>query len=228
MDFESIFCLQRKNKEGILLKILKKSEEKEKLIMEIQNNAINDDFASLYIVSLNRNIFDQNFVSDNDFKLNAISEIINIMDFGEGDTGFQNEIINYLMQVKENYFLMYVLDNLLYREKYFDIKNLRVFISTLSADFKSSKLDDEQKEKLKDIIYKHFFNMEKETQEALIRMLEIVKIVDIFEMAVLFNKAEGHIKKKLADAIKSNAVYKKDSQIINSLNISDSDLAMFE
>ena len=61
MDFESIFCLQRKNKEGILSKILKKSEEKDKLIMEIQNNAINDDFASLYIVSLNRNIFDQNF-----------------------------------------------------------------------------------------------------------------------------------------------------------------------
>lgn len=216
MDLESIFCLQQKNKEGVLPKIFEAF--KEKLIKEIQDNATNDDFASLYIVSLNRGVFDPSFVSDNDFKLNAISEIISIMGAGEGDTEFQNQIINYLMQVKDNNFLMYVLDNLLCREEYFDIKNVRVFISTLSSEFKASKLEDEEKEKLKTVIYKHFLKTELQTQEALIRMLETLKIVDLYETAILFNKVEEEsIKKKLMDSIKSNISPEKALEIVSGL-----------
>ena len=217
MDLESVFCLQQKNKEGVLPKIFEAF--KQKLVKEIQDSAINDDFASLYIISLNRNIFDSDFVSDNDFKLNAISEIISIMNTGEGNTEFQNQIINYLMQVKDINFLMYVLDNILHRQEYFDIKNICIFISTLSVEFKASKLEDEEKENLKKIIYKHFLEAELEIQESLIRMLEILKIVDLYETAVLFNKADESIQKKLMDSVKSNISPEKALKIVSDLKM---------
>lgn len=223
MYLESIFCLQQKNKEGILLSILESKKGEEELIEEIQINAAKDDFASLYIVSLNRNIFDEKFVSDNDFKLNAIAEIISIMSNGEGNTRFQNQVINYLMQVKDKDFLMYVLENLLCRQDYFDVKNLRVFISTLSSNFKSPKLDAKEKEKLKSIIYKYFLNTKLEVQEALVRMLEVLKIVDLYKTAELFNKAEEPIKKKLMEAIKKNVSFEMLSEIMDNLNMTNED-----
>ena len=226
MDLESIFCLQQKEKKGILSGIIKTIRDKEQFIAEIQDNAIKEDFTSLYIISQNRDIFSKELVVRNDFRLNAISEIVNIMAIGEGDTQFQNEIINYLMQVRENNFIIYVLDNLLYREEHFSSKNVQVFISTLSSGFKASKLDDEQKEELQSIIYKHFLNVKAETQEVLLRMLEIIKIVDLYKTAELFNNSEGHIKRKLSDAIKSNMSYKKDSETINTLNLMSSDSAV--
>lgn len=215
---ESIFCIQQKYKKGILSKILNKSNQKEYIVTEIKERAINDDFIALYIVSLNRNIFDRDLVSVNDFKLNAISEIITIMNRGEGDTEFQNEIINYLMQVKDKDFLIYVLDNLLNRKKYFCLKNIQVFISTLSIEFKSSKLDNKQKRKLMGVVNKYFLDVELEIQETLIRMMEMLKIVDIYKAAELFNAAEQPIKKRLMDAIKGNISIKKASEIISSLN----------
>jgi len=228
MDLGSIFCLQQKKEEGILSRIIKTIRDKDKFIAEIQDNAIKDDFTSLYIISKNRDIFSKRLVARNDFRLNAISEIINIMNIGEGDTEFQNEIINYLMQVRENNFIIYVLDNILYREEYFSSKNVQVFISTLSSGFKSSKLDDEQKEELQAIIYKHFLNVKTEIQEALLRMLEVVKIVDLYKTAGLFNNSEGHIIRKLLDTMKSNMSYEKGSETINTLNLVNDDSVVDE
>ena len=228
MDLGSIFCLQQKKEEGILSRIIKTIRDKDKFIAEIQDNAIKDDFTSLYIISKNRDIFSKRLVARNDFRLNAISEIINIMNIGEGDTEFQNEIINYLMQVRENNFIIYVLDNILYREEHFSPKNVQVFISTLSSGFKASKLDDEQKEELQAIIYKHFLNVKTEIQEALLRMLEVVKIVDLYKTAGLFNNSEGHIIRKLLDTMKSNMSYEKGSETINTLNLVNDDSVVDE
>lgn len=228
MDLGSIFYLQQKKEEGILSRIINTIRDKDKFIAEIQNNAIKDDFTSLYIISRNRDIFSKRLVARNDFRLNAISEIINIMNIGEGDTEFQNEIINYLMQVRENNFIIYVLDNLLYREEYFSSKNIQVFISTISSEFKASKLDDEQKKELQSIIYKHFLNVKTEIQEALLRMLEVIKIVDLYKTAELFNNSEGHIIRKLLDTIKSNISYENGSETIDTLNLMNGDSAIDE
>ena len=101
MYLEQIFILQKKFIKGVLAKILNRSKQKELIIKKIGERAAEDDFLELYVVSLNRNFFDEDIVSVNDFKLNAISEIVNIMNKKSGDTEFQNEIINYLMQVND-------------------------------------------------------------------------------------------------------------------------------
>jgi len=215
---EPIFSIQQKYNKGILHKILEKSKQKERIVTKISERAVNNNFIALYIISLNRNVFDESMVSANDFKLNAVGEIINIMSSGDGDTGFQNIIINYLMQVKDKDFLIYVLDNLLNKRKYFTIKNLQVFVSTLSIEFKSSKLDNKQKKKLMDVIYRYFPQVETELQETLIRMMEILKIVDIYKTAELFKSSEHSIRKRLIDAIKGSITIKKASEIINNVN----------
>jgi len=219
MDLEKIFRLQQKQKKGILPRILKAIRNKEQLISDIQDNAKKNNFTSLYIISRNKGVFSQEFVISNDFRLNAISEIVNIMNAGEGDTEFQNEIINYLMQVRDGNFLIYVLDNLLYREENFCTKNVQVFVSTLSTGFKAAKLDDEQKQRLQSIIYKHFSNVKTEIQEALLRMLEIIKIVDLYKTAGLFNNSEEPIRKKLLDVIKGNISYEDESATIDTLSL---------
>lgn len=145
MFLEKVFIIQKKFTTGVLAKIIRKSKQKELVIKKIEERAVEDDFLALYIVSLNRSFFNQDVVSANDFKLNAISEIVNIMNKKEGDTEFQNEIINYLMQVKDKGFLIYVLDNLLVHKKYFCLRNIQIFISTLSTNFKSTKPDNRQK-----------------------------------------------------------------------------------
>ncbi|MCK9217850.1 MAG: hypothetical protein M0P77_08035 [Firmicutes bacterium] len=218
MFLEPIFSIQQKYNKGILHKILEKSKQKERIVTKISERAVNNNFIALYIISLNRNVFDESMVSANDFKLNAVGEIINIMSSGDGDTGFQNIIINYLMQVKDKDFLIYVLDNLLNKRKYFTIKNLQVFVSTLSIEFKSSKLDNKQKKKLMDVIYRYFPQVETELQETLIRMMEILKIVDIYKTAELFKSSEHSIRKRLIDAIKGSITIKKASEIINNVN----------
>lgn len=221
MFLEPIFSIQQKYDKGILSKLLNKSEQKDHIIMKIQEKAMNDDFMALYLVSLNRSIFDQEITSINDFKLNAIGEIIEIMSNGEGDTEFQNQVLNYLMQVKDQDFLIYVLDSMLDYKKNFFIKNIQAFISTLSMVLKSSKLNNKQKKSLMDVIYKHFLNVEIELQETLIRMMEILKIVDIYKTAELFNKADQSVKKRLIDTIKNNITFKKASEIIGSINTID-------
>lgn len=225
---EPIFSIQQKYNKGILHKILEKSKQKERIVAKISERAINDNFIALYLISLNRNVFDESMVSANDFKLNAVGEIINIMSSGDGDTGFQNIIINYLMQVKDKDFLIYVLDNLLDKRKYFTIKNLQVFVSTLSIEFKSSKLDNKQKKKLMDVIYRYFSQVEIELQETLIRMMEILKIVDIYKTAELFKSSEHSIRKRLIDAIKSSITIKKASEIINNVNAIEYELGIDE
>lgn len=228
MNLELIFNLQQKEAKGILPTVLEKIKDKEGFVAEIQDNAIKGDFASLYIVSRNKDFFDRDFVNSNDFKLNAISEIIKIIKDESGDTSFQNQIINYIMQVRENNFLIYVLDNILYKEEYFAAKNMQVFISTLSSEFKASKLDDEQKERLQSVIYEHFINKRTETQESLLRMLEVLKIVDLYKAAELFNAAGGTIRKNLADTVKNYIPYEKSSEAIKALNILNADSAVDE
>lgn len=228
MNLELIFNLQQKEAKGILPTILEKIKDKEGFVAEIQANAIKGDFTSLYIVSRNKDFFDQGFVNSNDFRLNAISEIIKIIKDEGRDASFQNQIINYIMQVRENNFLIYVLDNILYKEEYFTAKNIQVFISTLSGELKASKMDDEQKEKLQSVIYKHFINLQAETQESLLRMLEALKIVDLYKTAALFNTAGGTIRKNLADTVKNYIPYEKGSEIINDLNILNADSAVDE
>lgn len=228
MDLEKIFRIQQKQKKGILPRILKAIGNKEQLISDIQDNAKKNDFTSLYIISRNKGAFSQEFVISNDFRLNAISEIVKIMNTGEGGIEFQNEIINYLMQVRDSNFLIYVLDNLLYREEKFCTKNVQVFVSTLSTGFKAAKLDDEQKQMLQSIIYKHFSNVKTEIQEALLRMLEIIKIVDLYKTAGLFNNSEEPIRKKLLDVIKGNISYEEDSATIDTLNLMKNDLVADE
>ncbi len=218
MFLEPIFSIQQKYNRGVLPKILNKSKKREHIISRIQERATDEDFLALYIIALNRKVFDPDLVSVNDFKLNAVSEIINIMNKGEGDTSFQNEVINYLMQVKDKDFLIYVLDNILKKHDSFPIKNIQVFISTLSMSFKSSKLDNRQKRKLMNVIYKHFPSTAIEVQETLIRMMEILKIVEIYKTAELFADAEATVKKRLIDAIKASITIKKASEIINDIN----------
>jgi len=225
---EPIFSIQQKYNKGILHKILEKSKQKELIVTKIEERATNNNFIALYIISLNRSVFNEDMVSANDFKLNAVGEIINIMSSGDGDTGFQNIIINYLMQVKDKDFLIYVLDNLLSKRKYFTVKNLQVFVSTLSIEFKSSKLDNKQKKKLMDVIYRYFPQVETELQETLIRMMEILKIVDIYKTAELFKESEHSIRKRLIDAIKSSITIKKASEIINNVNVIEYELGIDE
>lgn len=226
MYLEQIFIIQKKFKKGVLAKIINRSKQKELIIKRIGERAADDDFLALFVVSLNRNFFDEDIISSNDFKLNAISEIVNIMNKESGDTEFQNEIINYLMQVKDKDFLIYVLDNLLVNKKHFCIRNIQVFISTLSTNFKSSKLDNKQKKKLMDVIYKHFLNMEEEIQEILIRMMEILKITDIYKAAEVFMSVRHPIKKRLIEAIKGSITIKRATEIISKMDSIQYDLNM--
>ncbi|NLN49043.1 MAG: hypothetical protein GX154_08210 [Clostridiales bacterium] len=226
MYLEQIFIIQKKFNKGVLAKIINRSKQKELIIKKIGERAAEDDFLALYVVSLNRNFFDEDIVSVNDFKLNAISEIVNIMNKKSGDTEFQNEIINYLMQVKDKDFLIYVLDNLLINKKHFTVRNIQVFISTLSTNFKSSKLDNKQKRKLMDVIYKHFLMVEEELQEILIRMMEILKITDIYKAAEMFMSVGQPIKKRLIDAIKSSITIKRATEIISKMDLIQYDLNM--
>ena len=221
MYLESIFRLQQKNRDGILLNIKEVDQNKEKFITEIQGSAAKDDFKALYIVALNRNCFEEDFVHENDFKLNAIGEIVNIMSGGDGDTRFQNYLITYLMQVKDRDFLMYVLENLLTMKGFFEKKNLQVFILTLCSNFKSPRLNRKEKEKLKNIIYQYFLEVDVELQEALLRMLEVLKIVDPYKTARIFTKVEESLRRKLMDAIKSNLSFKMILETINNLNQSE-------
>lgn len=226
MYLEQIFIIQKKFNKGVLAKIINRSKQKGLIIKKIGERAAEDDFLALYVVSLNRNFFDEDIVSVNDFKLNAISEIVNIMNKKSGDTEFQNEIINYLMQVKDKDFLIYVLDNLLINKKHFTVRNIQVFISTLSTNFKSSKLDNKQKRKLMDVIYKHFLMVEEELQEILIRMMEILKITDIYKAAEMFMSVGQPIKKRLIDAIKSSITIKRATEIISKMDLIQYDLNM--
>ncbi len=224
MYLEQIFIIQKKYDKGVLARIINKSNQKELVIRKIGERAAENDFLALYIVSLNRGFFNQDIVSVNDFKLNAIGEIVNIMSKKEGDTEFQNEIINYLMQVKDKDFLIYLFDNLLIHKKHFCLRNIQIFISTLSTAFKSSKLDNKQKRILMDLIYKHFLEIELELQETLIRMMEMLKITDIYKTAEIFRRAEQSIKKRLIDVIKSSISIKKASEIISKMDIVQTDL----
>ncbi len=179
MFLEPVFTLQQKYNKGVLSRILNKSKKKELILRKIKESALKDDFFALYIISLNRSFFEEDLVSINDFKLNAISEIISIMSIGEGDTEFQNQVINYLMQVKDQDFLIYVLDNILGKRKHFPVRNIMVFITTLTMELKSSKLNSKQKRNLKDVINRHFSGIEEEIKEPLTRMMEVLKITDI-------------------------------------------------
>ena len=218
MYIESIFRLQQENKKGILLNIKEVAKDKEQFILMIQMGALKEDFLSLYIIALNRDSFDEDFVQDNDFRLNAIGEIVNIMSSDDEDTDFQNRIINYLMQVKDKGFLLYVLENLLVFKEYFSDKNLRVFIMTLCTTFKPQRLNKNERKDLKQIVYKHFLKVNTELQEALLNLLETLKVIDLYQTAVLINNTQGPIKKKLMEALKSDITFKMLIEVIEELS----------
>ena len=77
-----------------------------------------------------------------------------------------------------------------------------------------------------DVIYKHFLLVEEELQEILIRMMEILKITDIYKAAEMFMSVGQPIKKRLIDAIKSSITIKRATEIISKMDLIQYDLNM--